>query len=179
MTRGQRQPAAGDEIEQTRLAPYFHHHGAERIAGQRIGCRPQRALRIGHVDHHQKTRIKTEFAPSAHRQRAGFACGKILPHPKQRPVRAHPLRKTCDESGRSRAVPSLREHLMHGAAREPALQHRIHLPVIERRPVRYPSAMTGLEPRDAVTQARKLLRAASGSRHDQKSVRDIRTDDKP
>lgn len=134
MTRGQRQPAAGDEIEQARLAPYLHHHSAERIAGQRVGCRPQRALRIGYVDHHQKTRIKTEFAPSAHRQRAGFACGKILPHPKQRPVRTQPPRQTRDEPGRRRAVPSFREHLVHGAAREPALQHRIHLRVVERRP---------------------------------------------
>ncbi len=155
MARGQRQPAAGDEIEQTRLAPYLHHHDAERITGQGIGCRPQRALRIGYVDHHQKTRIKTEFAPPAHRQRAGFARGKILPHPKQRPVRTHQLRETCDESGRRSTVPSLRKHLMHGAARKPALQYRIHLPVIERRPVWRSTAMTGLDPRDAVTQARK------------------------
>ena len=35
--RGQRQLAAGDEIELPRLAPDLQHDGAERIAGERIG----------------------------------------------------------------------------------------------------------------------------------------------
>ena len=45
--RGQSQLAAGDEIELARLAPDFQHHGAERIAGQRVGGGPQRGVGVG------------------------------------------------------------------------------------------------------------------------------------
>lgn len=38
--RSQRQLAAGDEIELTRLPPDFQHDDTNRIAGQRIGGRP-------------------------------------------------------------------------------------------------------------------------------------------
>lgn len=107
------------------------------------------------MHHHQPARIETELAPSTHRQRTGFARGKILPHPEQRPILAEALREACDESGRRRAVPSLREHLMYGAARKPALQRGIRLLVTERRPARHFATVAGLDPPDAVTQARK------------------------
>jgi hypothetical protein len=56
---------------------------------------------------------------------------------------------------------------MHGALRKPALQHSIRLAVTECRPARHSASVIGLDARDAITQARKLPCAASGSRHDQ------------
>jgi hypothetical protein len=79
--RRQRQLAAGDQIEPVGLAPDFHDHGAERIAGQRISRRAQRGFHIGRANAHYQARIEPEFAKTAHRQRAGFQFGKILPHP--------------------------------------------------------------------------------------------------
>ena len=70
--RSQRQLAARDQIELARLAPDFQHHRAERVAGQRIGCAPQRRVDVScaHADH--KARIETEFGEPAHRQRTRF-----------------------------------------------------------------------------------------------------------
>jgi len=79
--RRQRQLAAGDEIELTRFAPDLQHDDAERIAGQCVGGSSQRGLNVGRAHRHEKTRIKTEFGQSAHRQRARFKFGKILPDP--------------------------------------------------------------------------------------------------
>lgn len=64
--RGQCQLAAGDEIELTRFAPDFQHHDTKRIAGQRVGGRPQRAIHVGGAHRHEQTRIETEFGQSAH-----------------------------------------------------------------------------------------------------------------
>ena len=119
--RRQRQLAAGDEIELPGLAPDFQHHAANRIAGQRIGGGPQRGVHIGRAHGHQQTRIEAEFGQSAHRHRARFNFGEILPHPHQRPARRRPSCKPCDESRRRGALPSLGEHLVHRAYREAAL----------------------------------------------------------
>jgi hypothetical protein len=70
--RGQGQLSACHKIELPRFAPDFQHHGAQGIAGKRVGSRPQRALAIGCAHHHQTTRIEPELGKSAHRQRAGF-----------------------------------------------------------------------------------------------------------
>jgi len=83
---GQRQLAAGDEIELPRLAPHFQHHGAHRIAAERIGRRPQRAVDIGCAHAYQQTRIEPEFGQPAGRQRPRFNFGEILPDPDQRPA---------------------------------------------------------------------------------------------
>ena len=69
---GQSELAAGDEIELTRLSPDFQHHGAERIAGQRVGGGPQRDVGVSGAHGHHETGIETQFAKPAHRQRAGF-----------------------------------------------------------------------------------------------------------
>ena len=69
---GQSELAAGDEIELTRLPPDFQHHGAERIAGQRVGGGPQRGVGVSGAHGHHETGIETQFAKPAHRQRAGF-----------------------------------------------------------------------------------------------------------
>jgi hypothetical protein len=51
--RGQREFAAGDEIELARLPPDFQHDGAERIAGQRVGGGPQRGVGVRRAHGHQ------------------------------------------------------------------------------------------------------------------------------
>ena len=110
------------------LAPDFHDHGAERIAGQRIGRRAQRGLHIGRANAHHQARIEPEFAKTAHRQHAGFQFGKILPHPQQRPPRAEASHQAGDKAGRRRTLPSLGEYFVHRAPRQAALQRRIRSP---------------------------------------------------
>jgi len=134
--RGQRQLAAGDEIELTRLPPDFQHHGPQRIAGQRIGRDAQRALGIPGTHRDETARIEAEFGKPAHRQRTCFEIAKILPHPDQRPPRRDARRKGCDEAGRGRALSARRKHLVHGGERHPAMERRIGLGMAERDAVR-------------------------------------------
>jgi hypothetical protein len=119
--RGQRELAAGDEIELARLPPDFQHDGAERIAGQRVGGGPQRGVGVGRTHGHQQPRIEAQFAKPAQRQRARFNFRKILPYPDQRPARRHPSRQPRDEARGRRALVALGENLMHGGERETAV----------------------------------------------------------
>jgi hypothetical protein len=160
-SRRQGQLAAGDEIELPRLPPDFHHHGAKRIAGQRVGGGSQRSLHIGRAHRHHEARIEAEFAPPAHRQRAGFDFRKILPHPEQRPPRRDAPRKTSDKSRRRGALPSFGKHLMHRAQRKAALQRRIRPGMAERDPVRR-GGVVGFDALDAAAQARKRACAYAG-----------------
>jgi hypothetical protein len=160
--RRQCQLAARHEIELARLAPEFQHHRAHRVACERIGRGPHRGFRIACTHRHQQARIETEFGEPAHRQRAGFAFGKILPHPEQRPARGDTPGKASDEPRRRRALPAgLGKHLMHRAAREPALQRRIGLCMAERDtsgPVR---AVMRFDARDIAAQTRKHVQACA------------------
>jgi hypothetical protein len=56
--RRQSELAAGDEIKLAGLPPDFQHHGAERIAGQRVGGGPQRGVGVGRAHGHQQPRIE-------------------------------------------------------------------------------------------------------------------------
>ena len=114
--RRQCQLAAGDQIELARLAPDLQHHDTHRIAGQRVGHGPQRGVHIGGTHGHKQARIEPEFGPSAHRQRARFNLGEILPYPNQRPPCGHPPRKPSDKTRRRSTLPAcVSEHLVHRA----------------------------------------------------------------
>ena len=135
--RRQRQFAAGDEVELSRLAPDFQHDDANRIAGQCVGGRPQRNFHIGGAHGHQEARIKAEFGQSAHRHRTGFDFREILPHPYQRPPCRHPPGKACDEPRRRGALPArLRKHFVDRPQSETALQRRVDVRMPERHPAR-------------------------------------------
>jgi hypothetical protein len=159
--RGQRQLAAGDEIQLSRLAPDFQHHDAERIAGQRVGRRLQRAVDIRRAHRHQQARIEPEFGQPAHRQRTGFDFGEILPDPYQRPPCRRPSHQAGDKTRRGGAVPSCGEHLVHRAQREAALQRRIRVGMAERHPVRPVRIAVRLDALDAAAQRRKRVRACA------------------
>ena len=145
--RGQCELAAGDEIELPRLPPDFQHDDAKRIAGERVGRRPQRGVHIRRAHRHQEARIKAEFGQSAHRQRTRFNFGEILTYPHQRPPgrrssrepcrprEACPPREACNEPGRRRTLPSLGEHFVHRTDGEAALQGSIHVNMTEGHPV--------------------------------------------
>jgi hypothetical protein len=162
--RGQCQLAAGDEIELARFAPDFQHHATQRIAGQRVGRRPQRGLHIRRAHRHQKTRIETELGQAAHRQRAGFNLGEILPHPYQRPPCRRPARQPGEEPRRRGALPPFGKHFMHRSYRQAALQGPIDIRV----PERHAPRRTRLRGRgrfdalDAAAQSRKRVRACAG-----------------
>ena len=133
--RRQRQLAAGDEIELTRLPPDFQHHDTHRIAGERIGRRPQRAVDVSRAHAHQQTGIQAEFGPSAQRQRARLDFGKILTYPNQRPPCRYPPRKASDKTrGRGTLPAGFGKHLVHRTQRESALQRRIGPGMAERHP---------------------------------------------
>jgi hypothetical protein len=161
--RGQRQLAAGDEIELARLAPDFQHDSAKCIAGERVGGGPQRGIDVGCAHRHHQARIETEFGQATHRQRARFNFGKILPHPHQRPPCRRPPGEACDKTRRRRTLPAgFRKHLMHRAQGKAALQRRVDLGMPERHPVR-PVRLSGrLDALDAVAQTRKHVRAGAG-----------------
>jgi len=161
--RRQRQLAAGDEIELTRLPPDFQHHDTQRIAGQRIGGRPQRGFHISGAHRHQKTRIETEFGQPAHRQRARFNFGEILTHPHQRPPCRRPPREPCDKTRRRGALPAcLREHLVHRPQGEAALQRGIRVDMAEHHPARRIRIAMRLDALDVAAQGRKRVRARAG-----------------
>ena len=109
--RGEGQFAAGDEVELARFAPDLEHNSAERVAGQRVGRGAQSTVDIGGAHRDQETRIEAELGEPAHRQRAVFAIGKILPHPDQRLARRHASGEPRDEAGRSARLMAGREHL--------------------------------------------------------------------
>ena len=88
---------------------------------------------VGGADADEKTRIKTEFGKPAHRDRACFNFGKILPDPDHGPPRGHASCEPRDKAGRHRALPAgFRKHLVHGAQSDPALQVRVGLRMPER-----------------------------------------------
>jgi hypothetical protein len=139
--RRQRQLAAGDEVELSRPAPDFQHDGANRIAGQRVGGRPQRHFHVGGTYRHEAARIETEFGQPAHRHRARFNLGEILPYPHQRPMWkfrcGDPAREPGDKTGRRRTLPAgVRKHFVHRPQSETALQRRIGVGMSERHPAR-------------------------------------------
>jgi hypothetical protein len=135
--RRQGQLAAGNEVELSRLAPDFQHDDANRITGQRIGSRPQRNFHIGGAHRHEKTRIETEFSQPAHRHRARFNLGEILPYPHQRPPCRRPARKPRDKTGGCGALSaSIGKHFVHRAQSETALQRRVGIGMPERHPAR-------------------------------------------
>ena len=152
---GQGELAAGDEIELTRLPPDFQHHGAERIAGQRVGGGPQRGVGVSGAHGHHETGIETQFAKPAHRQRAGFEFRKILPYPDQRPARCDPPREAGDEAGCRSTLMSLGEHFMHRRHRKPAPQHSIRGRMSERDLVEVMGIAMRLQPLDTPSQTRK------------------------
>jgi hypothetical protein len=133
--RGQCQLAAGDEIELPCRPPDFQHDDAKRIAGERVGSRPQRGVHIRRAHRHQEARIKTEFGQSAHRQRTRFNFSEILTYPHQRPPGRRPSREPRDKPRRRSTLPSLGEHLVHRADGEAALQCSIHVNMTECHPV--------------------------------------------
>lgn len=156
--RGQRQFAAGCEVELSRPAPDFQHDGANRVTGQRVGCRPQRTLHIGCTHGHEKARIETEFDKPAHRHRARFNLGEILPYPHQWPPACRPAREGGNKTGRRSALPTgLRKHFVHGAQSEPALQRRVGIRMSERHPARRIRLAMRLDALDTAAQSRKRL----------------------
>jgi len=160
--RGQCQLAACDEIELVRLAPDFQHHGAHRIAGERVGRRAKCVLDIACPHHHQAARIKPELGKPAHRQCAHLARGKILPHPNKRPAQRQASRQPRNKAGGRRTLPAtLAKHLMQSAEREPALQHGIRLPMTEGDVLGRCGTALRLDAFDTAAQTRKRAHACA------------------
>ena len=154
--RSQRQFAAGCEVDLSRLAPDFQHDGANRIAGQRVGGRPQRTLHICCAHGHEKARIKAKFGQPAHRHRARFNLGEILPYPYQWPPACGAAGESGNKTGRRSALPAgLRKHFMQRAQGEPALQRRIGIGMPEPHPARRTGLAMRLDALDTAAQSRK------------------------
>jgi hypothetical protein len=161
--RGQGEFSAGDEIELARLAKGLQHHGAERIAGERIRRGAQCRLDIGGAHGDEQARIEAELGKPARRQRAGFHFGKILPHPDQRFSQGNPSSDGSKETGGGDALMSLGKHLMHGGKREPAAQHRIGGFMAESDLAQSVDIAMRLDALDAAAQGRKHAHACGGA----------------
>jgi hypothetical protein len=163
--RGQRQFAAGDEIELPCLAPDFQYDDANRIADQRVGSRPQCVVHIGCAHGHEKAWIETEFGQSAHRHRARFNLGEILPYPHQWPSACRPAREGGSETGRRSALPaSVRKHFVHGSQCEAALQRRVGISMPKRnlsRGIRFPMRLDAPDPAAQNRQRARVLHTPS------------------
>jgi hypothetical protein len=150
------------------MTPDFQHHGAERIAGERIRRRPQRAVGVGSAHRDQMARVEAELAKPAHRQGACLAFGKILPYPDQRPPRRNACAQGSDKAGRGRTLPAgFRKHLMHRTDREATGKRRVDVRMAERHPARRARTAKGIDTRldafDPPAQSRK--RAHACARH--------------
>jgi hypothetical protein len=144
-----------------RLAPHLQHDGTHSIAGQRVGCRPQRVVDVGSVDADEKARIKTELGKPVHRDGACFNFREILPDPDYRPPAGHTPCKPCDKAGRRSALPAcIRKHLVYGTQSEPALQVCVGLDVSERHLARRMRRAMRLDAFDATAQGGKRARGA-------------------
>jgi hypothetical protein len=148
-----------------RLAPDLEHHGAQRVAGERIGRRAQRTLHIGGAHRHHQARVKAEFRNPVHRQRARFALAKIHPDPQQRPLHQDPRGQAQDKAGGAGAVPApFGEHLMHRTQGKTALQRAIGLVMAKRYAVDGISAVMRLETCKLPAQNRKRPHACARHR---------------
>jgi len=165
--RSQSQLAARDEVELLGLPPDFQHHRTQRIAGERVRCRAQRALDIADTHRNETTRVETELDQPLHRQAACFEIAKILSHPHQRPPRRDAAGEACDESGRGCALTSFGKHFVDRGCRQAAAQNRIRFRMTERDAVQRAGVMTSsfgrLDPFDPPSQTRK--RAHACARH--------------
>ena len=163
--RGEGQLTAGHEIEMPRLAPDLQHHGAQRIAGERVGRCPQRTFHIGCTHRHETARIKAEFRKPAHRQRAHLALAKIRSDPQQRPLPQGPCGQAQHKTGRAGAVPAaFSEHFMHRAQRKAALQRAICLFMAKHNTTGCISAVMRFQTLDASAQSRKRTHACARHR---------------
>jgi hypothetical protein len=107
-------------------------------------------VHISGADSDQKVRIKTQFGETAHRDRARFNLGEILPYPDHGPPCGGTIGKPRNKAGRYSALPpGFRKHLVHGAQSEAALQTRIGLRVSERHPARRICFAMGFDAFDA------------------------------
>jgi hypothetical protein len=121
--RRQRQLAAGHEVQLARLAPDLQDDNPQCIASQRVGRGSQCAVHIRCPYGHDKTRVETELGQSAHRHRARFNFGEILPHPHQRSSCGRPPGEPGDETRCGSALPAgFGEHLVDCTEREPSVQ---------------------------------------------------------
>jgi hypothetical protein len=146
-----------------RFAPDLQHHGAQRIAGERIGRRPQCTFRVECAHRHQTARIEAELGKPAHRQRAHLAPGKVRGDPQQRPPSQDPCGKPQYKPGRAGAVPAgFSEHLMRRAQGEPALQGLIGLGMAQRSAAGRGRAVMRLKALDVPAQSRKRAHACAG-----------------
>ena len=168
-SRGQRQLAAGDEIELPRLAPDFQHDGAERIAGKRVGGGTQRGLAVGARARSRagadRGRVRASRSSTARRIR--FPQNPAAPRPAARA--RDPPRDASDKTGRRRALMAFGKHFMHRGHREPAAQHRIRpawpsATLFERVRIAGVSMRSMLPRRDASVFVRALIMRRSSGR---------------
>jgi hypothetical protein len=120
--RERKAPARG-QIEQTRLAPGFDQHGAQRRAACRLGPGPQHALRIPHPHQQDARGIEAELRQARRVQAASLGIEDILPDPEDRALLRRPDRDADGKASRCREVRgSRRVDLMQSRARDATAQ---------------------------------------------------------
>lgn len=80
-TRGEGQLSACDEVERLGFSPYVQHHGAERIAGERVCGDAERDLNVMGMHTNEMACVEAEFSQACCGQCAGLSIHEILPDP--------------------------------------------------------------------------------------------------
>lgn len=78
---GKREAAAGDQIEDFRFTRNLDDDGAERGAGQSVGCRLDRIVGMGGADQQYLRWVDAEFEKAGGGQLTEFQRREILPDP--------------------------------------------------------------------------------------------------
>ena len=81
----QREPAAGRQIKDPRLAPGLDQHGAKGRAARPFRPGAQHAFGLTRPDQQEPGRIEPELVQSRRMQPAGLGIDEILPDPEDRP----------------------------------------------------------------------------------------------
>lgn len=126
--RHEREPPAGREVEQARLAPGFDQHRPERRAARRLRSRAQNRGRIAGPHEQHTVRVEAELGQTGRMGPARFGVERILPDPEDRPLpRRPPGQPERDDRGGREARHALRVKLMQGSTDETAVQDSVEL----------------------------------------------------
>ncbi len=124
--RGQREAAAGNEIESFRHARNFDHHGAQHDAGKRIVRGAQGTRRIADPQEQNPRGVESQLEKTRGGKLAELESGEIPAYPKKRFALGRPHGRCRRKTARRRFASCFRrKDFMQSAAEKPALQTRI------------------------------------------------------
>lgn len=162
--RGQRDPAAGGQVEHARVAPQLDHRRADARATHDVDRRAQQRDRIGEQDQHDPPRVDADRGEAGGMDRAA-PLGRLLAQPDER------ARRRADEPGEHRGKPCgaprvfrlAGKQFVQPPAREPAADRGVDSGMAER-DGRGPCRIAPLDPGELPPQhAQRIVRLGNSN----------------